>query len=341
MGMPAAAPAHSLTDFAKRVAIALALVTLALFLWKIAPVLLLGFAGIVIAMVVRSAAEPLARRLHLNQTLAVAIVFALFLAAILGLAFFFGQQIASQTTELWEAIRAAAEKVKEKLDQTPIGSWIVETAGGGTDPEAMTKVLKGTATVFGGIADVILVLFLALYFAVDPKAYRHGFLLLLPAAARDKVGRALDASGRALRNWLAGQLVSMVAVGILTTVGLWIAGVPLAIPLGILSMILDFVPFIGPLLAAIPGILVAFSQGPEVAVYAALVYFGVQFVEGNVLMPMAQKWAVHMPPVLGLLSIVAFGLVFGVMGVLFAMPLTVVTMVLVQRLWIDNEEAPT
>src|SRR5688572_4423111 len=81
MGMPAAAPAHSLTDFAKRVAIALALVTLALFLWKIAPVLLLGFAGIVIAMVVRSAAEPLARRLHLNQTLAVAIVFALFLAA--------------------------------------------------------------------------------------------------------------------------------------------------------------------------------------------------------------------------------------------------------------------
>lgn len=133
----------------------------------------------------------------------------------------------------------------------------------------------------------------------------------------------------------------MVAVGILTTVGLWIAGVPLAIPLGILSMILDFVPFIGPLLAAIPGILVAFSQGPEVAVYAALVYFGVQFVEGNVLMPMAQKWAVHMPPVLGLLSIVAFGLVFGVMGVLFAMPLTVVTMVLVQRLWIDNEEAPT
>jgi predicted PurR-regulated permease PerM len=341
MGMPAAAPAHSLTDFAKRVAITLALVTLALFIWKIAPVLLLGFAGIVLAMVVRSAAEPLSKRLHLNPSVAVAIVFAIFIALILGLAFFFGQQIASQATELWDAIRAAADKVKDKLEQTPIGSWMLQTAGGGTDPEAMTKVLKGTATVFGGIADLILVLFLSLYFAVDPRSYRHGFLLLLPAAARDKVGRALDASGRALRNWLVGPLLSMVAVGVLTAIGLWIAGVPLAIPLGILSAILDFVPFVGPLLAAIPGILVAFSQGPEVAVYAALVYFGVQFLEGNVIMPMAQKWAVQLPPVLGLLSIVAFGLVFGVMGVLFAMPLTVVTVVLVQKLWIDNEKAPT
>jgi predicted PurR-regulated permease PerM len=205
----------------------------------------------------------------------------------------------------------------------------------------MTKVLKGTATVFGGIADVILVLFLALYFAVDPNAYRHGFLLLLPAAAREKVGRALDASGKALRAWLGGQLLSMLAVGVLTALGLWIVGVPMAIPLGILSAILDFVPFVGPLLAAIPGLLVAFSQGPEVAVYAALVYFAVQFAEGHVILPMVQKWAVQLPPVLGLLSIVAFGLVFGVMGVLFAMPLTVVTVVLVQKLWIDNEKAPT
>ena len=77
------------------------------------------------------------------------------------------------------------------------------------------------------------------------------------------------------------------------------------------------------------------------ALYAALVYLGVQFIEGNVVMPLVQKWAVQLPPVLALLSIVAFGLVFGVMGVLFAVPLTVVAVVLVQRLWIQNENAPT
>lgn len=333
--------ATSLVDFSKRVAITLALVTLALFLWKIAPVIMLGFAGIVIAMVVRAASDPLARRLPISPAWSVAIVFGLFLALMLGLAYFFGKQIATQATELYDAIGAAAGKVRERLEQTGSGSWLVESAGAGTDPEAMAKVLKGTVTVFGGLADLVLVLFLALYFAVDPRSYRNGFLLLLPAAARDRVGKALDESGRALRNWLAGQLVSMVLVGLLTGIGLWAVGVPLAIPLGILSMILDFVPFIGPLLAAVPGILVAFSQGPEVAVYAALVYLGVQFLEGNVIMPVVQKWAVHLPPVLGLLSIVAFGLVFGVMGILFAVPLTVVLVVMVQRLWIQNEKAPT
>jgi predicted PurR-regulated permease PerM len=337
--MPAAS--LSLIDYSKRVAVTLALVTLALFLWKIAPVLMLGFAGVVIAVVVRSAAAPLTRRLGLTETWAVAIVFALFIAMILGLAYFFGTAIAAQATDLWEAIRGAVEKVRGRLEQTPIGSWVLDNAEDATDPQAMTKVLKGTATVFGGIADVVLVLFLALYFAVDPRSYRHGFLLLLPAAARERVGNALDASGRALRNWLLGQLVSMVLVGIATAIGLWIAGVPLAIPLGILSAILDFVPFVGPLLAAVPGLLVAFAQGPEVAVYAALVYLGVQFAEGNLIMPLVQKWAVHLPPVVGLLAIVAFGLVFGVMGVLFATPLAVVTVVMVQRLWIDNEKAPT
>ena len=133
----------------------------------------------------------------------------------------------------------------------------------------------------------------------------------------------------------------MATVGVLTALGLWLVGVPMAIPLGILSGILDFVPIVGPLVAAIPGILIAFSQGPQVAVYAALVYFAVQFLEGHLVIPLAQKWAVSLPPVLGLLSIVAFGLVFGFIGVLFAMPLTVVAVVLVKRLWVDNPEAPT
>ena len=339
--MRMAASTLTLIDYSKRVAVTLGLVVLALLLWKMAPVIMLGFAGVVIALVVRSLADPLGRHLRLKPTWAVAIVFALFVMLLMGLAYFFGKQITTQATELWDAIRAAVDKVQEKLGNTPIGSWIVENMQGATDTQSMAKVVRGTATVFGGIADVVLVLFLALYFAIDPRAYRHGFLLLLPAAAREKVGKALDASGRSLRNWLMGQLVSMLIVGVLTALGLWAVGVPLAIPLGILSAILDFVPFIGPLLAAVPGILVAFAQGPEIAMYAALVYFGVQFIEGNVIMPVVQKWAVQLPPVLGLLSIVAFGLVFGVMGILFAVPLTVVAVVLVQKLWIQNEQAPT
>lgn len=337
MGMTASL---TVPEFARRVCVALALVALALFLWKIAPVLMLAFGGIVFAGVVRAASEPLSRRLHLSETWSVAIVFAIFLLFVVGGGYLFGRQIAMQATEFWDAIKGAAQQVQGKLDQTPIGSWIVENVTGATNSEAMGKALKGTVTVFGGAADAILVLFLALYFAVDPKMYRNGFLLLLPRAARGRVGDALDASGVALRRWLLGQLGAMATVGFLTGLGLWAVGVPLAIPLGILTAILDFVPLVGPLFAAIPGILIAFTQGPEIALYAALVYLGAQFIEGHLVIPLAQKWAVKLPPVLGLLSIVGFGVLFGFIGVLFAMPLTVVAVVLVDRLWVRNESSP-
>lgn len=329
-------PAATTAEFTRRVAITLGLVTLALFLWKIAPVLMLGFAGIVLATAVRAAAEPLTKRLGLSRTWAVSVVFALFLLVLVGGGYLFGKQITQETTALWDAVREAAQKVEARLEESPAGSWLVENLAGATDPEAMAKVFKGTVTVFGGLADIALVLFLALYFAVDRTTYRNGFLLLLPEGARTRVGNAVDASGGALRMWLVGQLGAMLVVGVATAIGLWIAGVPLAIPLGILSGILDFVPFIGPLVAAVPGVMVAFSQGTDVALYATLVYIVVQFLEGNVVMPIAQKWAVQMPPVLGLLSIVAFGIVFGPIGVLFAMPLTVVLVVLIRRLWLPE-----
>lgn len=331
----------TLPDFARRVAVTLALVILALFLWKIAPVLMLAFAGIVLAIAVRSASAPLSRHLPISQTWAVGVVFALFIAFLLLGTYFFGKQIATQANELWGAVKEAAEKLQGRIDEWPLGSWLVESLQGGADPQAMGKALKGTVTVFGALIDAILVLFLGLYFAVDPKSYRHGFLLLLPEKARARVSGALDESGRALKMWLLGQVISMAAVGFLTALGLWAVGVPLAIPLGILAGILDFVPFIGPLAAAVPGIMIAFSQGPEVALYAGLVYLAVQFAEGHVIMPMAQKWAVHLPPVVGLLAIVAFGIVFGFMGVLFAVPLAVVAYVMVRHLWVENEKAPT
>jgi predicted PurR-regulated permease PerM len=326
--------ALTLPEYTRRVLATLALVALALLLWKIAPVLMLAFAGIVFAGVVRALGVPLTRYLRIPETWAVTIVFVSFIALVLGGGYFFGREIASEATALWDAIKEAALKAQARLGASPIGGWLLENLDGATDPAAMGKVFKGTVTVFGGVADMILVFFIALYFAVDPRLYRDGLLLLLPASARRRVGEALDASGVALRRWLLGQLGAMATVGLLTGLGLWLVGVPLAIPLGILTAILDFVPLVGPLIAAIPGLLIAFAQGPHVAVYAALVYLGAQFIEGHLVIPLAQKWAVKLPPVLGLLAIVAFGLLFGLIGVLFAMPLTVVLVVLVERLWV-------
>jgi predicted PurR-regulated permease PerM len=130
----------------------------------------------------------------------------------------------------------------------------------------------------------------------------------------------------------------MVAVGTAVTLGLTVVGVPLALPLGILYGICEFVPVAGPIVGAIFGLLIAFTQGPQVMLYAALIYLVVQFAEGHFILPMVQKWAVSLPPAMGLLGVVVFGLIFGVPGVLFAMPLLVVTATLVRKLYVEPME---
>jgi predicted PurR-regulated permease PerM len=327
-----------IAQFTRRVLVVLALVALALVLWKISPVFILAFAGIVFAEAIRAGGEVIARRTRLSETAGVMIVGTLSLIVLILAGWLFGKQIMHQATELYAAIDAAWIKLQELIHKTPFASGMLERGQGTTDPQAMGKVLKGTFTVFGALVDVALVIFLALYFAVDPRTYQKGLLHLFPVEARERVRAALRASSAALRKWMMGQLVAMAAVGLLTALGLWIVGVPLAIPLGIVAGLLDFVPVVGPMMAALPGILIAFSHSPETAFYAALVYLVVQFTENNIITPLAQRWAVSVPPALTLLGIVAFGLVFGAMGVLFAMPLLVVTMVLVQKLYVERIE---
>jgi predicted PurR-regulated permease PerM len=325
-----------LPQFARYVLVVLGLLALALLAAKIAPVLLLVFAGIVFANAIRAASTPLARRTGLADPWAVAIVTLGVAIVLLGGSYLFGRQVATQAHELVSAVQTAWEKIQARVAEAPWGDWVVESVKSADGEETMGKVAKGTFTAFGALADMILVMFLAAYLAVDPQTYRRGLLALMPKGVRPRVGEALDAAGDALRKWLLGQLGAMLFVGTLTAIGLLIAGVPLAIPLGILVGVLDFVPVIGPLIAAIPGVLIAFAQGPQVALYAVLVYVTVQFIEGHFVIPLAQKWAVQMPPALALVAIVAFGVVFGLPGVLFALPLTVVTMVMVQKLYVER-----
>lgn len=321
--------------FIKKVLVTLGLVILALFTWKIAPVLMLAFAGVVFATALRAASEPLARRTHMSDLASVVAVSTAVLIAFVAAGYLFGKQLAEQAYALWQAIDTAWGKFMEVLGSFPIGQTLMENMKTGTDGDAVAQVAKGTIGVFGAVADTMLVVFLALYFAADPRSYRRGLLWLIPPSARDQVAGALDAAGRALRKWLLGQLAAMTAVGLLTGIGLWAIGVPLAIPLAILAGVLDFVPVVGPIVAAIPGVLVAFAQEPRLGLYALGVYLAVQFVEGNIIMPMAEKWAVAVPPALSLLAIVAFGVLFGLIGVLFAMPLLVVSIVLVKKLYAE------
>lgn len=149
----------------------------------------------------------------------------------------------------------------------------------------------------------------------------------------------LGAARRALRGWLLGQVVSMSLVGVLTGIGLRLLGVPLVLSLSVLAGLPDFIPFIGPVIAAVPAVLMAATVGPSIALYTVLLYIVVQQIEGNVIQPLVQRWAVALPPALGLIAVVAFGTLFGVLGLVFAVPLAVALRALVQKLYVDRIES--
>jgi len=188
----------------------------------------------------------------------------------------------------------------------------------------------------GLIGHAVVIFFVGLYLAFDPDVYVRGVVRLFPINRRAEIKSALIASGDALRKWLIGQLGSMTVVGVLTGVGLAIAGVPLSLALGLVAGLLDFIPVIGPVVAIIPGIVLALSVDVHTAGWAAAVYIAVQQLENHVIVPLAQRWSVNLPPAVSVLSILTLGLLFGVPGVLFGMPLTVVLMVLIKRLYVEG-----
>jgi predicted PurR-regulated permease PerM len=149
-------------------------------------------------------------------------------------------------------------------------------------------------------------------------------------------------SERALRLWLKGQAIAMVVVGLLTGLGLWALGMPSALTLGLLAGVLEFIPFAGPIIAAVPAILLALAVSPELALWVTLLYVAIQQFEGNLLTPLVQQYAVDLPGAVLLFSLIGFGTLFGTLGVILAAPLAVVTMVLVKRLYvIETLDTPT
>jgi predicted PurR-regulated permease PerM len=136
--------------------------------------------------------------------------------------------------------------------------------------------------------------------------------------------------------------MAMLVIGIMTGFGLWLLGVESWLVLGILAGFFEFIPFAGPILSAIPGVLIALVQSPELALWTAAMYVFVQHAEAYLIQPLIQQYAVEVPAVVLLFALLAFALLFGVVGVFFAAPLTVVTYVLVKRLYVvEALDTPT
>lgn len=185
-------------------------------------------------------------------------------------------------------------------------------------------LLGSTLAVLGGI---VLVIFLAIYLAIDPSVYRRGLVHLVPERARPQTEAVLAAIAVTLRKWLVTQLIAMVVIGAVTTVVLMVLKVRAAVPLGILAGLLEFVPTLGPILSSVPAIAMGFVDSPEKALAVAIAYVGIQFIENHLLIPILMREGLDLPPALTIVMQALMAIVFGVLGLLVAVPLLAAIMI--------------
>ena len=312
-----------------------------LLVWYAVDVLLLVFASLLVAIFFRGSAEALAARTRLSVGWALAVVvlgvLALGVAAILTVV----PSLAEQTDRLVETAPASLGRLEDRIREYGWGRAALDRMPDvdGMVPDSTDVLSRATgvvSTTLGAVANVLIVVVLGLYLALEPHAYVSGFVRLFPDRLRTRVQEVLAELNRSLWWWLMGQLVSMAVVGTATTIGLWLAGVPVPLALGVLSGLSEFVPTLGPLLASIPAVLVGLAEGPRVALYAAGVFLVVQTLESYVLMPLVNKRAVSLLPAMTISAQILMGLLVGGLGVLFATPLVLSATVLVQMLYLED-----
>ncbi len=323
------------------VGITVAVLLVLLLLWYAIDVLLLVFAGILVAIFLRGLSDKLSERTGLSGGWSLAVVL-LALVTVIGVAvWWLAPSVAEQTDELTSTLPRAVERLQSRIERY---GWARQIIGQlpPTDelmPDRADVVSQATgvfSTTFSALANFVIILFIGLYLAAEPRLYSTGLIRLVPIGKRDRARTVLGVVSYTLRWWLIGKVASMIAIGIFTWLGLWLLGVPLALTLGILAALLTFIPNIGPILSVIPTALLALLDSPTRALYVLLLYFVIQVVESYLLTPLVQKRTVSLPPALTIAAQVLLGILLGGLGVILATPLTAAALVMVKLLYVED-----
>lgn len=316
----------------------LSVVGMAWLLIELTQFLLLVFAALVLAAVFSSMARRVCGLTGMKRGPALGLSVLILLVVFAGAFTLFGAQLADEFDTIQKSIPPAIDRVEAQLDEFGLGNQAREMfrQGSGDISSLASRVGGFAMTATNGIANFVLVFVGAIFIASDPAVYRRGLLLLMPQRAEAPMDAALDDASRGLRGWMMGQAVSSLVVALLTGGGLWMLGVPASGGLGVIAGLLDVIPMVGPIIAGVPAVMLAFTVSPTTALWTIGLFLVVQQLQGNFLQPMIQKQAVDVPPAVLLFAVVAAGLVFGFMGVLLSAPLTVVIYVMVQRIYVKN-----
>lgn len=323
-------------DYVRRLIMTVLVAAVVAAIWLLSDLLLLLFAAILLALLLRTIADPIAGSLGVGEGWGLTLAALLITAVLGGTAYLFGSRMVSQLGTLADRLPQALAAFSRELH---LGDWqeIVKSGGSAsTVGSLVSRMLSWSSAIVGALASVAVVVFAGIYLAIEPRLYTEGFLKLVPPARQSQISAALHDCAEALKGWLGAQLIAMISVGALTTIGLLLAGTPSPFALGLIAGVADAIPYVGPIAAAIPGLIVAGSQDASTLGWTLAVYVAVQQIENNLLMPLLARKSVSIPPALAIFGIVAMGVIFGPLGLLLGFPLSVALYTIVKRLYVHD-----
>lgn len=299
---------------------------------------LLIFASLVLAVVFDRMVQALRSRINMPQGLALTLAVLAFLGVFIGAFIMFGAQMASEIDKIRESVPAALAAIENLLARFGLGDPVRDAISQVTNNiAALISQTAGYALALtSGLANIVLVFVGAIFIAGNPAVYRRGLILLMPARAEKTTAAALNDAARGLRGWMLGQAVSSLVVAALSWAGLAALGVPASGGLALIAGLFDVIPLVGPIIAGVPAVLLAFTVSPLTALWTVALFLLAQQLQGNFLQPMIQKHAVNVPPAVLLFAVVAAGLLFGPLGILLSAPLTIVIFVIIQRVYVQT-----
>lgn len=303
-------------------------------------VLLLAMLAILFAVMQDGGVRVLRGYLPIPRWSALLLLWLVLATVLVGGSLLLAPQVMADIDALSERIPKALSQLDSTLKRIDWGHQAVDQLSAlqesGTLQQTAQRFLGFFSSLVGAITGTLVVVVLGLFMASEPQVYIHGSLRLLPPHWRSRAVDVSEAVGRALRWWLLGRFASMAIVFVLTWVGLLLLGLPLAFLLALIAGLLSFVPTFGPLLSAVPAILVGLSAGPHQALLVGLLYVGIQLVESYGVTPFIERRAVSLPPAVLVIFQLVMGVLAGALGVLLATPVLVVLMVLTAMLYLED-----
>lgn len=316
------------------------IVSLILFFTASIHVFILILVGALIACYFRGLGQFIADKLKISLKVGLIFSFLITLLFSSGLFFLAGSTAVKQFNELQEKFPELIHKAEDFSDNTFVGQkvseYIEEAQNSGDSGAMISDIFKGT---FGGIGDIFVILVIGIYFTVSPKVYRDGLISIVPPRGRAKAREVIDRISLGLTKWLLGKFFSMSLIFVLTAIALAVVGLPFWLVLALIAGLLVFIPNFGPIISAVPALLVALSVSGKMAVFVGIIYLVIQLAEGSIITPKVQERLVNIPPAAIILGQIFAVILIGVWGLIFATPIVYIIMVLVQELHIKPMEA--